>query len=148
MSNWDFSLETATREGVVQSLFPTDFELAMVAPADIGKVIARLLIEPSERSRLRHVEGPERYTPLQVAAAFGKALGKTVRLVTVPRSEWRATFEQMGFSKAAADSYTRMTSVTVDEKYDFAGEPERGTTSLDQYVAGLVAQADAKKPPQ
>jgi uncharacterized protein YbjT (DUF2867 family) len=138
MSNWDFALETARKGGVVQSLFPADFELAMVAPTDIGEVAARLLTDPVEPGPLHHVEGPERYTPSQVASAFGSALAKHVRLVTVPRSKWKSTFESMGFSKPAAESYVGMTSVTLDEEYVLAGDPERGEVSLQQYVAGLV----------
>lgn len=140
MSNWDFALETARSEGVVQSLFPADFVLPMVAPQDIGEVAARLLTEPaSDPARwLHHIEGPERYTPAQVVAAFGETLGRHVELVTVPRSQWRATFEGLGFSKLAAESYATMTAVTVDEPYEIDGEPERGKVSLARYVAGLV----------
>jgi uncharacterized protein YbjT (DUF2867 family) len=138
MSNWDFALETALKDGVVQSLFPADFRLAMVAPTDIGELAARLLTDPAEPGPLHHVEGPERYTPSQVASAFGNALGKRVSLVTIPRSEWKSTFESMGFSKPAAESYVGMTSVTVDEEYALADSPERGKVSLEQYVAELV----------
>jgi uncharacterized protein YbjT (DUF2867 family) len=141
MSNWDFALETAKNEGVVQSLLPASFQLPMVAPKDIGELAARLLTEPAPPGRLLHVEGPERYTPSQVASAFGKALDRPVRVMTIPRSDWKATFESMGFSELAAESYTRMTSVTVDESYDFAGEPERGKISIERYVSELVESA-------
>lgn len=141
MSNWDFSLETARSEGVVQTMFPADFELPMVAPADVGEVAARLLTEPVASAGLHHVEGPRRYTPADVAAAFAEALRKPVRVEVAPRETWRQVFEGLGFSAAAAESYARMTAVTVDEKYQVPGVPVRGKTSLSDYVAQLVARS-------
>jgi uncharacterized protein YbjT (DUF2867 family) len=138
MSNWDASLETARREGIVNTLFPADFELPMVAPRDLGEAAARLLTEPPEKNGLHHVEGPSRYTARDVAAAFGGALGKEVRVVSVPREHWAETFESMGFSPKAAQSYARMTEVTVDGTYDPPTRPERGKVTLERYVAELA----------
>ncbi|TJX41681.1 MAG: NAD-dependent epimerase/dehydratase family protein, partial [Mesorhizobium sp.] len=105
MSNWDASLETASRDGVVNTLLPADFELPMVAPRDLGEAAARLLMEPLEKNGLHHVEGPSRYTPRDVAAAFGEALGRQVSVVSAPRERWVEAFEDMGFSPEAAQSY-------------------------------------------
>lgn len=140
MSNWDFSLDTARKAGVVQTFFPADFELPMVAPADLGQIAARLLTEPAERRGLHHVEGPERYAPSDVAAAFARALARPVELVTVPREDWKKTFENMGFSEPAAESYTRMTAITV-EQCEMPDRPERGKISLERYIADLVERS-------
>jgi uncharacterized protein YbjT (DUF2867 family) len=140
MSNWDFSLATAQNEGVLQTFFPADFALPMVAPQDLGEVAARSLSEPVESIRLLHVEGPARYTPTDVSAAFASALRNPVHLVVTPREAWKQTFESMGFSERAADSYARMTAVTIDHPYEMAEEPERGRISLEAYVAELVAR--------
>ena len=138
MSNWDFSLEMA-QEGVMQTFFPADFALPMVAPQDVGQVAARLLTEPVGSTPLQHVEGPERYTPADVSAAFAAALRKPVRLVVVPRADWIQTFTRIGFSGPAAESYARMTAATIDQPYEMAGEPVRGKISLGDYVTELVA---------
>lgn len=139
MSNWDFSIETARRSGMIQTLYPVDFELPMVAPRDVGEVAAQLLVEPPGRTELHHVEGPERYCANDVAAAFAAALGKPVRAVGVPRSEWETTLASMGFSQPAAFSFARMTAFSVDEQYPVPDAPKRGTTSLRQYVATQLA---------
>ena len=76
MSNWDASLETAKNEGVVHTFYPVDFKLPMVAPKDIGKIAAGLLTEPSEKTGVHYVEGPEMYSSADVAGAFSIALGK------------------------------------------------------------------------
>jgi uncharacterized protein YbjT (DUF2867 family) len=138
MSNWDSSLESARVEGVVRTLFPFDFELPMVAPQDLGAEAARLLTEPVERTRLQHVEGPARYSPSDVAAAFAHALGKPVRLAVAPRETWKQTFKSIGFSDAAAESYERMTAVTLDERYEPSDAPLLGETSLAEYIEQLV----------
>lgn len=141
MSNWDHSLEIVRKEGVLHTLYPADLELPMVAPQDVGQLAARLLTEPVERVGLHYVEGPERYTPSDVAAAFADALRRPVRLVTVPREDWKETFRRMGFSEAAAESYARMTAVTVDGLYELPDMPERGKVSLHRYIAELVQRA-------
>ncbi|RUW99588.1 NmrA family transcriptional regulator, partial [Mesorhizobium sp. M8A.F.Ca.ET.059.01.1.1] len=138
MSNWDASLETARRDGVVNTLLPADFELPMVAPRDLGEAAARLLMEPLEKNGLHHVEGPSRYTARDVAAAFGETLGRQVSVVSAPRERWVDAFEDMGFSPEAAQSYARMTEVTVDDTYDPPTRPERGKVTLERYVADLV----------
>lgn len=83
MSNWATLLD-ASRGGTLPTPYPADFALPMVAPADIGTVAARLLRD-SGPAGIHHVEGPERYTPDDVARAFADALGRPVEVATVPR---------------------------------------------------------------
>lgn len=45
----------------------------------------------------------------------------------------------MGFSKAAAKSYARMTAVTLDD-LELPDSPERGTVSLQRYISDLVTR--------
>ncbi|ESZ37993.1 NmrA family NAD(P)-binding protein [Mesorhizobium sp. RSR565B] len=137
MSNWDQALETARRDGVITSFFPADFELPMVAPQDLGEAAARRLLEPADKTGTHYIEGPRRYSAADVAAAFSAALRKNVRVVTVPRERWTETYEKLGFSKAAAESYARMTGATLDKPMQ-PENPERGTTSLESYIAALV----------
>jgi len=140
MSNWDVSLETARTECVVHTLYPPGFKLPMVAPQDLGQVAARLLTEPVESSGLHYVEGPERYSPTDAAVAFAHALGKPVQVVAASREQWKETFKSMGFSEPAAESYARMTAISVDERYSMPESPERGTVSLQHYISSLVGR--------
>ena len=43
----------------------------------------------------------------------------------------------MGFSDAAAESYARMTEVSVDGGFEMPDKPERGTTTLQQHIVEL-----------
>ena len=140
MSNWDSALGTARDQGILHTFFPADFALPMVAPADLGRVAARLLTEEITHTGVRYVEGPTTYSAADVARAFAHALGRDVRIVETPRSAWVAAFQALGFSPVAATSYARMTAITVDSA-ERPDAPERGRTTLTEYVTGLVGRA-------
>jgi uncharacterized protein YbjT (DUF2867 family) len=140
MSNWEMSLESAKTEGVVHTLYPPEFKLPMVSPKDIGRIAADLLLKNSEVFQINYVEGPELYSPADVAAAFGKALDKTVEAVQTPPGKWVETLKQAGFSNIAADSMVKMTEITLES----AESPEstiRGTTTLEEYIENLVSKS-------
>ena len=142
MSNWDAALKTAREEGVIDSMFPADFRLPMVAPQDLGEFAARLMTEPAGKTGLFYAEGPEKYSPGDVAAAFSEALGKPVSVRVTQREQWEAGFKAMGFSPAAAKSYSEMTRLTLDHPYA-ADAPVRGRTSLRAYVQALLGRQAA-----
>jgi uncharacterized protein YbjT (DUF2867 family) len=143
MSNWDGALQTAMTEGAVHSLYPADFELPMVAPRDIGKLAARLMTEPVERTGLHHVEGPQPYRISDVAAAFSATLKRRIETVVTPREQWPQAFKALGFSDKAAQSYAKMTALTLDVRYTPPEAPVRGDTTLDQYVMGIARREAA-----
>jgi uncharacterized protein YbjT (DUF2867 family) len=99
-----------------------------------------LLTEPLNSTGKHYVEGPQSYSFVDVAAAFLQALGKPVEPVVTPRDQWEAAYRKLGFSEAAARSYTRMTAITVDGDYDMPDNPIRGSTTLQDYVDSLVSK--------
>jgi uncharacterized protein YbjT (DUF2867 family) len=123
----------------VPTFFPPELVLPMVAPHDIGQVAARLMLEPTTRVGTHHVEGPERYSARDVAAAFAKALGRSVEAVETPPERWEQTFASLGFSQPAAKSFAAMTSATLTAKFPELSVVIRGTTSLPAYIEQLVA---------
>jgi uncharacterized protein YbjT (DUF2867 family) len=138
MSNWDFSLQTAKQDGAIDTFFPTNFVLPMVAPRDIGQLAARLMTEPVESTGLHYIEGPERYSSLNVAQAFAKALQKPVKAVETPRDQWINTMQNMGFSHEAAISFSNMTTIVIEGELPARDVVIRGTISLESYIAELV----------
>lgn len=140
MSNWAMSLDTAKKEGKVYAFYPPDFELPMVSPQDIGRVAADLLTKISKDFQINYVEGPELYTPADVAAAFSKSLGKTIEVVQIPKEQWLPTFKEIGFSDEAADSMTKMTEITLAGA-EKPKSPIRGKTTLDAYIESLVSNS-------
>lgn len=139
MSNWDGQLDAVRRTGKLQSLFPADLALPMVAPRDLGQAVATRLSSSLDDVGVRYVEGPRLYTSDDVAHAFSQALGRSVEVEVTPRDRWKQAFLGLGFSDAAAESYARMTAVAVDSGFDVSDDPLRGTTTLDAYIRDLVA---------
>lgn len=142
MSNWDWLLDTVRSTGKLPTMFPADLPIPMVAPRDLGEAAAARLMSPLDDVGVRYVEGPRRYSSKDVATAFSQALGRPVALEVVPRDKWKETFLGLGFSDAAADSYARMTAVSVDSGFDLPEEPLKGGTALEEYIGNLVAAAN------
>ena len=136
-SNWDPMVAPVTKDGVLSSMLPADLELPMVAPEDLGRFAARLLREPVEQTGIHPVEGPERYSPNDVAACFAAVLGRAVRVNVIPRESWEETYRSLGFSDAAAHSYARMTAATVDGP-EYPEDSIRGSISLQTYIEKRV----------
>jgi len=143
LSNWDGVVEQVRSEGRLRTMFDPRTPIPMVAPADLGLVAADLLTTPEPPTGERHVEGPRRYSPQDVADAFADALGRRVEVAVTPRSEWVSTFLGLGFSEAGAESYAGMTAAAADDDGAEPTEVTRGTTTLEEYVRALVE----KRPP-
>jgi uncharacterized protein YbjT (DUF2867 family) len=141
MSNWDMQLELAEKTGMVRSLYPVGFKIPMAAPGDIGEFAAKLMMEPVSETGLHYVEGPEPYSPAEVAEAFGEMLNKRVEAVETPQSQWVPTLEKMGFSHKAAMAMAKMTQFVLQQNYEMADHPTRGRTSIRKYVKNLVRSA-------
>ncbi len=141
MSNWGTSLQAASELGVVQTFYPEDFKLPMVAPSDIGELAARLMTESVEQTGLHFIEGPNRYSPREVADAFAAALDRPISAQSIPYDHWLATLKRMGFSELAAESFFNMTAATLNETFPDTDSVERGTTSLHEYVSQLVSSS-------
>jgi uncharacterized protein YbjT (DUF2867 family) len=140
-TNWDMFLESARDSGVLPSMYPADLQLPMVSPQDLGRVAAQLLTGTAYPGHPVYVEGPERYSPADVAEAFARALRRPVEVVVTPRNGWEEAYRKMGFSKAAAHSYARMTAISADRDYDRPVDPVRGTISLQEHVTGLIGRS-------
>ena len=88
MSNWDAQLDAIRSKGEVQTMYPADVAMPMVALADLGEEAAALLMAPVDVGGTRLVEGPARCSSADVAAAFAEALKRPVRVVVTPRDRW------------------------------------------------------------
>lgn len=138
MSNWAGMAEPVQENGILPSFFPADLSIPMVAPADLGKAAARRLMSGTDDVGIEYVEGPERYTANDVAAAFTEKMDREVEVQEVPRDTLEDTFREFGFSDEAAASYACMTRRMIDGKTMPADEPILGNTSLKSYIAAIL----------
>lgn len=137
MSNWAGMAEPVQENGTLPSFFPADLSVPMVAPADLGKAAARRLMSGTDDVGIEHIEGPERYTVNDVAAAFAEAMDRKVEVQETPRDALEDTFRKFGFSDEAAASYACMTRRMIDGETIPKGGPTLGNVSLKDYLASV-----------
>jgi uncharacterized protein YbjT (DUF2867 family) len=138
MSNWAQSLQSIKESGDLISFLPADLKIPMVAPRDIRKLAARLMTE-KDAPKLNAIQGPELYSPQDVATAFSKALRRKVTIKVIPEKDWIAAFKSVGFSDEAATSYANMTKITVRD-VEIPKNFVKGKISLQEYINDLVRQ--------
>jgi uncharacterized protein YbjT (DUF2867 family) len=138
MSNWAGMAEPVQDNGTLPSFFPADLSVPMVAPADLGEAAARRLMSGTDNVGIEHIEGPDRYTANDVAAAFSEAMNRKVEVQEVPRDALEDTFREFGFSDEAAASYACMTRRMIDGETLPKGEPFLGSVTLKDYLASVV----------
>ena len=140
MTNWLGFVDAVRATGKLPSMFPADTEMPMVAPFDLGRAAAERLLSAPEDTATWYVEGPARYTPKQVAAAIGAALGQEVDVDVAPRAAWEDVFKGAGFSPEAASAYARMTAVSLDNDFDKPADPVRGMVDLETFIRAAVGR--------
>jgi NAD(P)H dehydrogenase (quinone) len=137
---WDVS--PARDKGTIPSfLQPLDKTVPMVATADVGRVAAQLLQETWNGKRVVELEGPQRVSPNDIAAAFAKVLGHPVRAETVPRETWGTSFLAQGMK----DPMPRIQMLDgFNEGWiDFEGEKAtvlKGQVDLETVLRALVSE--------
>lgn len=142
MSNWDHCLKDAREEGMIFTLYPKDFKMPMVAPKDIGLFAAELMLDENGSDLPHYFEGPEMYSPADVAVAFSEHLRLPVQVVTIPQDHWIEALQKMGFSNESAMSMKAMTEIILNGKYDKPRAPDRGKTTLNDYIGALIASQE------
>lgn len=136
-SSWDVA--PARDNGVIPSfLQPLDRPVPMVATIDIGHTAARLLQETWTGHRIVELEGPHRVTPNEIAIAFSKVLGRTVRAEVVPHETWKRLFESQGMKNP--DPRIRMVDGFNEGWIDFEGAPIKGSTEIEAVLRKLVEE--------
>jgi uncharacterized protein YbjT (DUF2867 family) len=136
MTNWDAMVQPA-RDGVLPSMYPADFVLPMVSPRDLGRAAAERLLSGTDDTGWWNVEGPARHTPADVAASFASAVGREVEVAVTPPEDFVATYRELGFSEAAAESFAGMARAAL--AFEPPREIVRGEVGLDEYIRALVA---------
>lgn len=97
LENLAWDIAQAREQGVLSSyLQPLERAVPMVATADVGRVAAELLMQPGEPPRIVELEGPQRLSQHDIAAALSAVLGRAVQARAVPRETWGAVFLAQG----------------------------------------------------
>jgi uncharacterized protein YbjT (DUF2867 family) len=137
LENLAHGLERADATGFLDTfLAPTDRPVPMIATADIGAEVARLLA--GGWSGRKVIELGTRVSPDDAARAMGEALGRPVQARAIPRERWAATLEAMGLPPGGTGPYEEMEDAFNSGWIDFGvpgTEPVAGTTTPAQVFA-------------
>jgi uncharacterized protein YbjT (DUF2867 family) len=140
---WD--VPSARDSGVIYSfLQPADKLFPMVATRDVGRIAAELIQEDWSGTRVVELEGPRRVSPNDLASAFATALGKPVRVETVPRDTREALFRSQGMKNPTPR--IRMLDGFNEgwiEFQEMGSKATKGRIDVDAVIATLVAGASA-----
>ena len=124
-------------------IFPT------VSASDVGAVSAELLqkVGTGQGLHVVHVEGPRRYTPLEVADAMSVVLGRDVTARELPRRDWDNLLSRAGMSpsyaRLVADLYDAHNAGMIDVQA--GGEIRRGTTDLVTALSPFTPKQDERR---
>jgi uncharacterized protein YbjT (DUF2867 family) len=132
---------SARDAGVIHSfLQPADKLFPMVATRDVGRVAAELIQEDWSGSRIVELEGPRRISPNDLAIAFGRALGKPVRVEIVARAGWETLFRSQGM-KNPGPRISMLDGFNEGwiEFHDGGAKAVKGRIDADAVIATLVA---------
>jgi NAD(P)H dehydrogenase (quinone) len=140
MENFAWDIASARDTGVIASfLQPLDRAIPMVATADVGNRAAELIQETWQGGRVVELEGARRYSPNDVASAFAKILGRSVRAEAVPRETWGSLFISQGMNNPLPR--IQMLDGFNEGWIDFEGATagtEKGMTHIETVLKRLV----------
>ena len=108
VENWAPVLGEARDKGLLPTFLTPGRAVPRVATADIGRVAAEALLDPSSHVRIIELAGPRDLTPEDVAAALSRRLGREVRLLPLPSEAATEAFQAAGFSSGVARLFAEM----------------------------------------
>lgn len=142
MENWLGALDHIRATGEMPFFYaPLERKYPLVATRDIGLAGAQVLQESWTGERVLEVDGPKGGTDLyEVAAAFGKALGREVKAVQLPEAAWQGVLEAMGTPADRTGLYIEMVK-SFNSGWIHFGNPDTekfyGPTTIEAFANGL-----------
>jgi uncharacterized protein YbjT (DUF2867 family) len=135
-------LEPATASGIFPNLQPgRDVPLPMVATRDVGVIAAQVLSHAPSKNEVVDILGPS-YTPRQVAATLGQALGRSLEIIDIPPSEHVAALTRGGLPFPFAQAVAELQSAIAAGRIMPVGDRrETGSTTLERTLTGILRGA-------
>jgi uncharacterized protein YbjT (DUF2867 family) len=146
MENWQGALDHIRTTGEMPFFYaPLGRKYPLVATRDIGLAGAKVLQESWSGERVIEVDGPEGGTDLyEVAAAFGRALGREVKAVQLPEQAWQGVLEAMGMPADRTGLYIEMVKSFNSGWIHFGNhgtETFHGSTTIESFAHGLKQES-------
>ncbi len=142
MENWLPMINISVKQNILPSLLaPLDKKLPMIATADIGRLAAEALCESWDRARVIELEGPESYSPDDIAHSLSCLLNKQIIPEEIPQSSWSKAVAGQNFSPAALAGFIEMTQglnsghIAMDKEHHI--ECRKGNISLERFITSI-----------
>ena len=117
-----------------------DYAFPMVATQDIGETAARALLETPAKNEIIVLTGPKDASYADAAKAFGAALGRDVKAISVPFEAVVPTLTGFGMSPHMAGLYREMSEGFDAGRigYDGQGRRVQGKIGVDEFAKRVV----------
>lgn len=142
--NWLASLPAMINEGVLYTFLRESFPIPMVSTTDIAAAAVEALLDPTKPWDVLQVAGPKEYNAFEVAEAFGKALGKPIKVVTLPTEQMPEVMTGMGMKPKMAEAFRDFYDAMHMGRIELKDRPfylYRGQETLEQFAAAAVKTA-------
>jgi NAD(P)H dehydrogenase (quinone) len=149
MRNWSRFIRSAAETGVLPSLHqPVTKIFPTVSAPDVGRIAGELLLvsHTAPTPRIVHVEGPRRYSVLDVAAALSKIVGREIVPRAIPESDWIPALTRGGAGPSYATLIYELFLAHNAGRIDVepgVGEVRFGQTELSEVFTRLLGPAAA-----
>lgn len=151
MENWTMFPDSlkGPKPSFDSTVTPLDYAVPMIAIKDIGETLAReALTIPNEGKNpvpeIYELQGPEDYSPLDVKAAFAKALGREVEIRAVDKGDLDEYYGKI-FPEDVAREWVEMVKCFLPGGVAIENLPReeesrvvRGRTTLEDAIRGAV----------
>jgi uncharacterized protein YbjT (DUF2867 family) len=144
MENWAWVAGAAAGQGILPSfLAPPDRAIPMVSTKDVGDVAARAMLDPAAADGVIELEGPADCSPRQAAAAFARALGRSVDVSVVSEEEWPGALVAAGFTPRTIAAWVELFrsfnagAIAFEERMP----RRRGRVTIEEAIGAIVRGA-------
>jgi uncharacterized protein YbjT (DUF2867 family) len=139
MENVFFSMPTIVGQDSIYTSLPGSVKAPVIATQDVAEVAAEFLLKPIDGHHVIDMVGPQEISLDEWARIAGQAIGKPIRVVTVPGDRLKAAMSQSGMSPEMAALLVEM-----EEAYpkiqQFKGEQKRtGKVTFAQFAREVFA---------
>ena len=141
MQNVLAEIGSVTERGVFRVPYSVDSQFSLVDLEDVAEAAATVLAAPASApaDSVYELCGPAAVSPIDIATAFGKALGGDVRAEAEDVGDWERRAREAGMGEYQLDALVRM--FRYYDVYGFVGDPRplqnllgRAPTSLESFV--------------
>ena len=145
MENVFFSLPTIIHQDSIYTSISGSVKAQFIATRDIAEVAAEFLLNPVDGHHVIDLVGPQEISFNEWARIAGQAIGKQIRVATVPGDQLKAAMSKSGMSPEMAALLVEMEEASPQILGQFKGDQKRvGKVTFAQFAREVFAPAYKK----